>query len=663
MTDLPIRPAFWNIPLWAEIGVYVFGLSALFICLWGIYQSVKLWKEGKSEPLQKDWKRRWGGVWRDVFMHRRLLKTPSGVIHLFLFWGFLFLFFGTATATLDWDVGHYIFGEQFLKGWIYLAYKLILDVAGVVAILGLLAAAVRRFVIQKQNLERSWRFTGVLISLFLIIVSGYVVEGLRLAVQQPAWANYSPVGNLFAQCMTSLFTPEQLKGAHLIWWLLHGAAALIFVALIPYTYFSHMFKASTNIYWRKLKPKGELNKIENIEEQESFGVSKFEQFTWKQRLDFDACTECGRCSDVCPALRSGSVLDPKKMVLKLKNQLRHPEDGKALVGEVITKDEIWSCTTCGACAQACPARIDLPSAIIDMRRHLALEQGDFPAGMQLALENTQSVGNPWGMDPADRLAWGKDLDLPIAKPGQKVEFLYWVGCSASYDRRAQKIARAMVKILRAANVSFAIMQEERCHGDFARRAGEEYTFQLAVQENIENLRQYDFKRIVAHCPHCFNTLKNEYPQFEGGQFEVMSHTHLIHELMVSGRIKPRLKTSEKVVFHDPCYMARYNNSVGTPRKIMDEIEGLSRVENINRGKQAMCCGAGGGQMWMEGQTKRINVIRLKELRESAPTVAVACPHCLTMFESAMSGDKVLEGMEIIELAEIVANGLDDPVVK
>lgn len=662
MTDMPIRPAFWNVPLWAEIGVYIFGLSALFICLWGVYKSVKLWKAGQPEDLPIDHKRRWGGLWRDAFMHRRLLKTPSGVIHFCIFWGFVFLFFGTATATLDWDIGHYVFGEQFLKGWVYLAYKLILDIAGVVAILGILAATVRRFVIQKATLERSWRFAGILFSLFVIIVTGYVVEGLRLAVQQPAWASFSPVGNLFAQGLTQLFTQEQLQGAHLIAWLLHGGMALIFVALIPFTYFSHMYKASTNIYWRKLAPKGELKKIENIEEQESFGISQFSQFTWKQRLDFDACTECGRCSEVCPALKSGAVLDPKKVVLKLKNQLHHPDEEKALVGDIITKDELWSCTTCGACLQECPARLDLPSAIVDMRRHLALEQGDFPAGLQVALENTQSVGNPWGMDPADRLAWGKDLDLPIAKPGVKVDVLYWVGCSASYDRRAQKIARAMVKILRAANVNFAIMQEERCHGDFARRVGEEYTFQLAVQENIENLRQYSFKRIVAHCPHCFNTLKNEYPQFEGGQFEVMSHTHLIYELMSAGRIRPKLNHPEKLVIHDPCYMARYNNSVGTPRKILDEIEGVSRVENLRRGKQAMCCGAGGGQMWMEGQN-RINVIRLKQLRESAPTVAVSCPHCLTMFETAMSGDKVLEGMEIIELAEIVARGLDDNIAE
>ena len=512
--------------------------------------------------------------------------------------------------------------------------------------------------LEGKKLERSWRFAWILTSLALIIFTGFIVEGLRLAAQQPEWAPYSPVGYAFSLVFLQMFTPEQLQGAHFTWWLVHGAGALIFVGLIPFTFFGHMFKTPVNIFWRKLTPKGQLQKIEDIEEQETFGVSDFNQFTWKQRLDFDACTECGRCSEVCPALKAGAPLDPKALVMSLKKRLHRPND-KELVGGIVSKEALWSCTTCGACVQACPARLDLPSTIIDMRRHMALELGEFPAGLTKALQNTQNVGNPWGMDPASRLDWAKGLDVPVAQEGKPVEFLYWVGCSASYDRRAQKIARAMVKILKAAGVSFAVMREERCHGDFARRSGEEYTFQLAAQENIENLHKYQFKRILAHCPHCFNTLKNEYPQFEGGQFEVISHTKMILELIESGRIKPALKQPEKIVFHDPCYMARYNNSVGTPRKVLDSIKGITRVESLQRGKTAMCCGAGGGQMWMESSTKKINFIRLTDLRKAASTVAVGCPHCLTMFESAMSEDKVLSGMDIIELAELVAKGLDE----
>lgn len=658
MESMPIRPAFWNIPIWAEIGVYIVGLVAAVACVIGICQCIRLWRAGKPLPLPQEKKERFLGLWRDAFMHRRLLKTPGGLIHFCIFWGFVFLFFGTATAVLDWDIAHYIFDVRLLQGNVYLVYKFILDLAGLFSLIALAVAAWRRFALKGKRLERSWRFAWILTSLALIILTGFIVEGLRLAAQQPEWAVYSPVGYVFSLIFLKMFTPEQLQGAHFTWWLVHGAGALIFVALIPFTFFGHMFKTPANIYWRKLAPKGQLAKIEDIEEQETFGVSDFNQFTWKQRLDFDACTECGRCSEVCPALRSGAPLDPKALVMALKKRLHHPND-KTLIGEIVSKEALWSCTTCGACMQACPARLDLPSTIVDMRRHMALELGEFPAGLTKALQNTQSVGNPWGMDPASRLDWAKGLNVPVAKENQPVDYLYWVGCSASYDRRAQKIARAMVKILNAAGVSFAVMQEERCHGDFARRSGEEYTFQLAALENIENLHKYQFKRILAHCPHCFNTLKNEYPQFEGGQFDVVSHTQLILELIESGRIKPKLKQAEKVVFHDPCYMARYNNSVGTPRKILDSIEGITRVENLERGKTAMCCGAGGGQMWMESSTKKINFIRLTDLRKSASTVAVGCPHCLTMFESAMSDDKVLSGMDIIEFSEIVADGLNE----
>ena len=658
MTDFPIRPAFWNVPVWAEIGVYVIGLLAVGLFIFGLKQAYKRWKAGQEKDLPQDNRRRWLGLWRDAFMQRRLMKTPEGVLHFCIFWGFIILFWGTATATLDWDVAHLIFGEQFLKGNFYLFYKLVLDLGGLACLFGLAWAAWRRFVQHKRALEASRRFAWVLGSLAGIILTGYCVEGLRLYAMDPPWAIFSPVGLLFAKGFASLIEPSQIHGVHLTFWVLHAIAALMFIAVLPFTYFAHAVNAPLNIFYRKLEPKGALSKIEDIEEQESFGISKFEQFTWKQRLEFDACTECGRCTQVCPAVQSGSPLDPRALVLKLKQEMHEPS-GSDLIGSVVTKEELWSCTTCGACAQACPVRLDLPSAIVEMRRHLALEQGDFPAGLPNALQNTQTVGNPWGMDPSERLNWAEGLDVPIAQEGQMYDYIYWVGCSASYDRRAQKIARAMVKILKAAQVRFAVMQEERCHGDFARRVGEEYTYQLAALENIENLSKYQFKHIVAHCPHCFNTLKNEYPAFEGGKFHVVSHTHLIQELLVGKRIKLKDSNLGKVVYHDPCYMARYNDSVGTPRKIMDAVPGLERTETMMRGKQALCCGAGGGQMWTEGETKRINVIRFKDLRQSAPTIAVGCPHCLSMLESARRENQATETSKIMDISEIVAEALQE----
>lgn len=314
------------------------------------------------------------------------------------------------------------------------------------------------------------------------------------------------VGNALAQIFIGT-APETLKVYHTFIWVIHGLASLGFIASIPLTYYAHLFKTPTSIYVKKPEPRGALAKIENIEEQERFGISEFSQFGRIDRIRFDGCTECGRCTSVCPAAASGAPLDPKALILSLKARMNGANADKPLIDGIVSKDALWSCTTCGACTKVCPAQIPTPDIIVQMRRHLALEEGDFPEGLAQALENTSSVGNPWGMDPGSRLKWAKGLDVEIAKPGVEYDVLYWVGCSASYDRRAQKIARAMVEIFHAAGVKFAVMSEERCHGEFARRAGEEYLFQMAAAENIESLSKYNFKQIVAACPHCFNTLK------------------------------------------------------------------------------------------------------------------------------------------------------------
>ena len=439
---------------------------------------------------------------------------------------------------------------------------------------------------------------------------------------------------------------------------MHGLASLIFIAAVPLTFYSHIFKTPISIFWQKVSPAGAIAKIDNIEEQETFGISKYEQFTWRDRARFDGCTECGRCRGVCPAVKADTPLDPKSLIMTLRDRMRDAANDKELIGGLVSRDALWSCTTCGACARACPADIPIPDLIVLMRRHLALETGEFPEGLAGALENTASVGNPWGMDPGSRLAWAKDLDVPVAKPGVAYDVLYWVGCSASYDRRAQKIARAMVKILKAAGIHFAVMQEERCHGDFARRAGEEYLFQTAAAENIENLRKYQFKELVAACPHCFNTLKNEYPQFEGGTFNCVSHTVLIDRLITEGRIKVS-KSQFFTVMHDPCYLARMNGITAEPRRVLETL-GAHLREAKHSKADTLCCGAGGAQIFMD-RPARINVIRLKELKDTkSEVVASACPHCLTMLTSAQAQQKEGAKDEVLflDVAEIVAQQLE-----
>ena len=664
MSDLPIRPAFWNVPLWGEIGVYIIGIAAVAVLIFGVVRNRRLWLGSRQPETTDQVRERTTDVLRAVFCQKTIRETGAGRRHAFLAWGFFLLFCGTALATLDWDVGHYVFGSQFLTGTTYLLYKFVLDMAGVAVLITLALGAARRWQ-RGSTLPGGKRFVCAYVSLAFIVLTGFLTEGLRLAATTPAWSAWSPVGHAVAQLLSAL-SEDTLRTIHTWVWTIHGLASLSFIAALPLTYYAHLYRTPANIFVRDRKPAGEIRKIENIEEQETFGISSFEQFGVRERMAFDACTECGRCNDVCPAVRAGTPLKPRELILRLRDRLHAEEktaDWSTLpeLDTIAPREELWSCTTCGACARACPAGISLPDMIVGMRRHLALEQGEFPEGVAAALENTASVGNPWGLDPYERMDWAQDLDVPVAQPGQHYDVLYWVGCAASYDRRARKIARSMVKILKAAKVNFAVMAEERCHGEFARRMGEEYLFQTAAQENIENFAQYEFDRILTACPHCFNTLKNEYPDFEGFGYEVVNHTVLIDELIKAGRLSKPAAAAESVVYHDPCYLARINGITAEPRSVLASLT-TKPVFPSECGEKTFCCGAGGGQMWTDrhGDAAPVNVIRLKDLRATgAQTVAVACPHCLTMLESARALDRDADGVQIADIAELVAAHLPD----
>lgn len=651
--ELPIRPGFWNVPLWGEIGVYFVGIAAVAVLIWGIVRNWRLHRAAVSEPpVEKGLV----AILKSVFYQPKNLETTGGRLHTVLAVGFFLLFLGTALATLDWDIGHYVVGTQFLQGNVYLTYKFVLDMAGVAVLLALFIGAWRRYR-KESKAKRDVKFLVAYVSLAVVVLTGFVVEGLRLAVEQPAWMHFSPVGTLVAKLFIAAgFTADTLRGVHVWLWTFHGLLSLAFIAAIPLTFYAHLYRTPAAVYRRKATTAGTLAKIDDIEEQESFGLVHPSDLTESQRFALDGCTECGRCDDVCPALRSGAPLSPRDFVAAMRRAAADPAN-PTLPGEAIEKDVIWSCTTCGACTRACPANIPIPELLVGLRRHLALEQGDFPEGLANTFENVSSVGNPWGLDPYDRLEWADGLDVPVAEPGEHYDILYWVGCAASYDRRARKIARSMVKILRASGVKFAVMREERCHGEFARRSGEEYLYQTAAQENIENFRQYDFERILAACPHCFNTLKNEYPAFEGGTFNVVSHSEWILEMMKAGKLKVKTE-GETLAYHDPCFLARLNGIVDAPREVLKTLGADVRSPEAS-GEKTFCCGAGGGQMWTDGEKREspVQVIRLEELRKTgAKRIALACPHCLTMLETARAetkGDDVL-----VDIAEIVADRLE-----
>jgi Fe-S oxidoreductase len=582
-------------------------------------------------------------------------------MHALMFWGFGALFLGTVLATIDYDITLRLpFGLDFklLRGPFYLVYELTLDLFGLFFVIGLALALYRRFVKRPTRVDATAAFAWALGLLLVINVTGFVLEACRLAVVRPWWAPWSPVGWALGKGLVALGLGEPaLRALHLGTWLFHFAISFAFIALLPYSYFRHLITTPLNIFFAKLEPRGALKPIENIEEAEALGVSRLEEFSWKRRLDFDACTLCGRCQDVCPAHLAGTALSPKRVIVKLRD-LMNAGNGKAIHGETITAEELWACTTCMACVEACPAFIDIVDTIVDLRRYLALSEGALPGTAGASLQNMQRAGNPWGLAAADRLAWAEGLDVPRLELDREVEYLYWVGCSASYDRRNQQIARAMVKVLKAAGVSYAVMAEEKCNGDAARRLGEEYLYQTLAKENIESLGRYRFRKVITNCPHCFNTLGREYRQF-GGEYEVVHHSVAIAELIRAGRLRLTRPREELLTYHDSCYLGRYNGVLDAPRESLQAIPGLRLAEMPRNREQGLCCGGGGGHMWMEVRGKqRVNEIRVTEaLATGARTVGTACPFCLAMVDLGRKVKGAEDTLQVKDIAELVAESL------
>ena len=656
---VPIRDTFWNIPSLVQGALYLGGIVAVAIFVYGVYRHVRLWRAGGPEQRFDHLPQRAKLVAKHALGQARTLSQAyPGIMHAIMFWGFLALFMGTVLATIDYDITLPLWGYKLLKGRFYLFYETVLDLFGLFFVIGLGMAVWRRFVVRPARIDPTARFANVLALLFLINLSGFVIEACRLAVTQVWWAPWSPVGWALGRGMLAAGMSEgALRGTHLAVWLGHSALSLFFIAVIPYSYFVHLVTTPLNIFFSKLTPRGEIRKIDNIEEAESLGVSKLEEFSWKRRLDFSACVECGRCQAVCPASMAGTALSPKQIIVKLKRHMYGQAPGP-IHGELIKPDELWACTTCMACVEECPAFIDIVDTIIDLRRYLTLSEGGLPSTAPQSLQNMQRAGNPWGLPAGERLAWAEGLDVPLMEPGKEVEYLYWVGCSASYDKRNQAIARSVVAILKRAGVSFGVMPQERCHGEVARRLGEEYLYQTVQAENIEAMNAYRFKKVITHCPHCFNTIKNEFPQF-GGTYEVLHHSQVIDDLVQRGRIKPIKPLTTTVVFHDSCYLGRYNGIMDAPRRAAAAIPGLRVIDPPSARERGLCCGGGGGHMWMEVKSeKRVNVIRTEELLATgAQTVATACPFCLAMVDLGRKVVGAEERLAVKDVSELIAESL------
>ncbi len=671
------RPTFWNISEAFQIILYASAALATGVFALGFLQHILVWRKGKGQfTFDHFWKRAlnfltFGAATKKVVLD----KQPAGIMHLNIMWGIIVLFIGTALATIDWDITRLVFNFRVLQDNFYFAYKFVLDIFGALAFIGLSIAILTRYVRRPPRLNgySGSRFfdddlwtVGVF---YLLVITGFLLESLRIAGMSLEWARdgrgtlwfaqYSIIGSALAQIWYPL-GEQTIRGLHVGVWSFHAGVTLVWLAAIPFTKNFHIFSSSINTFFKRLEPRGAIPPIRNIEEQETFGVGKFEDFTWKQVLDFDACTRCGRCQDVCPAAITGKALSPKNVIVKLYEVAFDQPMGKprALHGEVIDAQELWDCTTCMACVEACPVAIDQLGTIIDLRRYLTLSEGAVQPSGANAMNAMERQGNPYGLPKADRLKWAEGLDVPRAQAGEEYEVLYWVGCAGSYDQRAQKISRAIVKILQAANVKFAVMSQERCNCESARRLGNEYLYQTATTENIENLGQFEFKRILTTCPHCFNTIKNEYPQFDGN-FTVIHHSQFIAELIGHGRIKPAKSSQQKITYHDSCYLGRYSGIYEPQREILKSISGVKLVEMPRSRANGLCCGGGGGRMWLEERTgTRINQRRVQDVLEvKAQTVASACPFCMTMLDDGAKTLQVDEKLERKDIAELVAESL------
>ncbi|MBD3178815.1 MAG: 4Fe-4S dicluster domain-containing protein [Candidatus Latescibacteria bacterium] len=600
-----------------------------------------------------------------VAAQARVLSQPAGLGHFVIFWGFIFITLGTIEHILGMIVSGFSYRALFGDG-VAGVISFCQDILAFLVLVAIVVSVFRRFVLKPVRLETDdpkvkIDATFILALIFVLILLMYGMKGAGIIMDEVD-PGYAPVSAIAAGMIEGRVGNVEAFESYFAW--AHHLIIFFFLIYIPFSKHIHILGAIPNVFLRKLGNKGTLRRMDFEDESaEKFGKSNLTDFTWKQLLDLYACTECGRCQAACPAYLTGKTLSPFKVIHNLREHLMSEMkpllsdgeyQGEQIVPEVVSDESMWDCTTCGACLQECPPFIEHVQAIVDLRRYFVLTEASFPQEAQPVFRNMEVNYNPWAFGYADRANWSEGLDVPLASDKKSFDVLYWVGCAGSFDDRGKEVARAMVKLLTRAGVDFAILgTEEKCCGDSARRLGNEYLAQMLIDSNIETMRKYSFKRIVTACPHGYNALKVEYPQF-GFEAEVLHHSQLLLELIREGKLKDLSVEKSSGIYHDSCYLGRYNDVIDQPRDLLESIRGVELREFDRKKKRSFCCGAGGGRMWLEETAgERINESRVDEaLAEGAGQIFTACPFCMTMFEDGLKA-KDNEEVQVRDIAEIL----------
>ena len=650
--------------------VFVFSFGLLIYNLKRILSYIKL---GQKENRFNNPSERIKNIFKVAFGQTKLLREPvAGLIHFFIFWGFMVFLIAVVEAIVQ---GFLPFFSFHFLGPIFSIITLVQDFLGVLVSVSVLYSLFRRFVQKVPRLDVKGHKVDaafILCMILLVVISMFGQNITFIAIN-----NFNLPENEFRPIsyqLATLFSVGRNETTILlneIFWWLHILTIFTFMNYLPYSKHFHVFTSIPNVYFSKIgNYKFALKKL-NLEDENAtqFGVADFDHLSWKQILDGYSCTECGRCSSVCPAATTGKKLSPREIIVNIRQRtqdkapliLSKADDAnevyqKTLIHNYIKDEELWACTTCMACVTECPVTIEHVDAIVDMRRNLVLSESNFPAELNAVFKNIETNFTPWAFNANDRANWAEGLNIKTMAEDPNTEYLFWVGCAGSFDTRYQKVSKAFAQLMQIANVDFRILgAEEKCNGDTARRLGNEYLAQMLMQENVDTLNNYGVKKIVTGCPHCYNSIKNEFPQF-GGNYEVLHHSELIHQFLNEGKIK--LTTEEqksKITYHDSCYLGRYNNIYSSPRDPLKMINGVQLTEMKRNLDKGFCCGAGGGRMFLEEvEGTRINNNRAEEaVSTGAEIIASACPFCLTMLSDGLKTLEKNEEVETKDIAEII----------